>query len=875
MELTPSGLNTEHRTPNTALSRLYLELRFRDQDVPLFHYTGNDAMRHNYAGKTPRGGKIVWDLVQGWVPCDWKAEPGPNNGIIWDSTQIKHWSPGNRDNFCPYVWLGAEERGLAWFAGTDHGYVNDGQQAVQTLSREGDQVVLRVYFIQKPITFDKPLRYTFGLQASPTKPLRADWRTHKVPGGSGVAVHVWGGYICSDKYPDGRDFTIVDKLMEARKTGKVDEAWFSAKDKNRAWSDMKVHYESPWLGDVGNTAGHLANQKNYGDGKSGTATYFEEHVQYTRTSEWQVFQDEWSSSEFNRFQKDDGCASQAARSYRDFALHYANEWMKRGVGMYFDNTMHRVVDNPYNQDFIGRTITIWEQRDYYKRIWKVLTRLNLTGGTPYELDFTGHITNTQTTPQNTWFTATLDLEQPYRFDMSRPARNIPAGDASWMGAGKWWRLPFPPDYTRAMTISRTIGATPYIMFPLPNWGDYRDAAMRNSLTEENWNSDGGMQLVHEIARPSDAPGWGSTYEGPFHGIRLSDYLAWFGYGQSNVVVHNYWEEKPFVTVSDPLVTWLALERKVAGVGCQVSGGKPAGTAGSNSLNPEPRTPKPSFAGLLLLQSYKEDPVTVSVQYLGGGAMMDFFTREVFTADAQGAVKIPVAGLYGTRLLAVAKSRAELPAIPGAGDILVDDFELGMSAALKLPRGNMSVVADDRLSGNHVLRIPPGHPGVHQLVLQNPEAIPAGDATLSFKFRLPEAPKKTGRGGVLAVTYRSTRFYPNSQGYDLRLACDRAADGKLSWFIDKVTATRNNKPEPFTNIGIDLTGNTIPGIPVDTQWHRLTLQAKGARQTIRLDDTVVFEGDSDASLDNRFTLAPGWGWEASIPYVELDDLRLRK
>jgi hypothetical protein len=175
----------------------------------------------------------------------------------------------------------------------------------------------------------------------------------------------------------------------------------------------------------------------------------------------------------------------------------------------------------------------------------------------------------------------------------------------------------------------------------------------------------------------------------------------------------------------------------------------------------------------------------------------------------------------------------------------------------------------------VLRIPPGHPGVHQLVLQNPEAIPAGDATLSFKFRLPVPPQKTGRAGVLAITYRSTSFYPNGQGYDLRLACDRAADGKLSWFMDKVAATRNNKPEPFTNIGIDLTGNTIPGIPVDTQWHRLTMKVKGARQTIRLDDTVVFEGDSDASLDNRFTLAPGWGWEASIPYVEIDDLRLQK
>jgi hypothetical protein len=180
---------------------------------------------------------------------------------------------------------------------------------------------------------------------------------------------------------------------------------------------MKIQYEAPWLTNVENFAASAVTQ--FKTGQNTSSVYFEEHAQITRCPEWQVFQDEWSTSEFNRFQLEDGNWSQAARSYRDFALYFANEWMKRGVSMYFDNTYHRLVTNPYNQDFIGRTITIWEQRDYYKRIWKRLTALNLAGETPYELDFTGHVTNTQTVPQNTWFTATLDLEQDYRVDKTR------------------------------------------------------------------------------------------------------------------------------------------------------------------------------------------------------------------------------------------------------------------------------------------------------------------------------------------------------------------------------------------------------------------------------------------------------------------------
>jgi hypothetical protein len=825
------------------VGRMYLEIELPDAAVPFFHYTANDSHRHCYAGKTPRGGKITWQLDQGWVPCDWKAEPGPADGVIWDSTQIRYWSPNNHDNFCPYIWLGAEERGLAWFAGTDHGYVNDGREPVQTLSREGDKVVLRVFFLQQPTTLDKPLSYTFGLQASPTKPLRPDWRTHQVPGGAGCPVNVWGGYLCSDKYPDGGDFTIVDKVQEARKTGTVDEAFFKEKDKARVWPDMKIQFDAPWLPDVLRFAGTGASDFKRGTPKVWSVTYFEEHNTNPRCAEWQVFQDEWANGEFHRFQEGDFTWSQAARSYRDFALYYANEWMKRGVSLYFDNTQHRVVTNPYNQGFVGRTSTIWEQRDYYKRIWKRMTALNLSGEPPYELDFTGHITNVQTIPQNTWFTAELDLEQDYRVDMSRKAPDWMGQAAAGLGgAHSGYRLPFPPDYTRAMTIGRTVGTIPHIMSMLSNFGSgFSDRDFLAKMPAVQWRSEKGMQLVHEVDRPSAAPTWGPDTRG----LRLAEYLAWFGYGQPGVAVHNYWEEKPFVSVSDSEVTWLALARKTS---------------------PE---------GLLILQSYKADPVSVTVRFPGGSAMMDLFTRELFTADARGAVAIPLAGIYGTRLLAVAKDRKELPAASAAGDLAFADFELGLSSSLKLMRSNMAVVDDAQQSGNHVLRIRPGHPGHERMALENPEAIPPGDMNLSFRFRLPVVPEKTGACGLLSVFYRHSKEYPKDCGYELRLQVRRADDGTAAWVVEKVRPLREGKEETFAEVGANLIGKPLSGIPVDTQWHRLTIETRGSRHVIRVDDTVVLEGTSDASLTGGFSIGPGWGWDLPLPSIEIDDLKVQK
>jgi hypothetical protein len=96
------------------------------------------------------------------------------------------------DNFRPVMWLGDEERGLEWFAESDENWFSDEPGRVTEVKREGDRVVLRLHVVMKPVELapDGPrpsLSYTFGLQATPVKPVEKDawdYRTFHVSQGT-------------------------------------------------------------------------------------------------------------------------------------------------------------------------------------------------------------------------------------------------------------------------------------------------------------------------------------------------------------------------------------------------------------------------------------------------------------------------------------------------------------------------------------------------------------------------------------------------------------------------------------------------------------------------------------------------------------------
>jgi len=84
--------------------------------------------------------------------------------------------------FKPFIWLGNEERGFAWFSESDRNWANVDPQQVLKVERRGDTVLLLVKLIDKPISMQAgaPLAYTMGFQATPVKPIPRDWHEWRI-----------------------------------------------------------------------------------------------------------------------------------------------------------------------------------------------------------------------------------------------------------------------------------------------------------------------------------------------------------------------------------------------------------------------------------------------------------------------------------------------------------------------------------------------------------------------------------------------------------------------------------------------------------------------------------------------------------------------
>lgn len=108
--------------------------------------------------------------------------------------------------FKPFVWLGDEDRGLAWFCESDEHWQPAQADRALTVDRDSDAVVLRCHLVERPMVIDRALTYTFGFQATPVKdPPKTAWDyriTHhgnygleRQPGGSAGLTYPAAGHL--------------------------------------------------------------------------------------------------------------------------------------------------------------------------------------------------------------------------------------------------------------------------------------------------------------------------------------------------------------------------------------------------------------------------------------------------------------------------------------------------------------------------------------------------------------------------------------------------------------------------------------------------------------------------------------------------------
>lgn len=564
------------------IKRLWIDVPLRDAEVPLLHTIG-DGLRQNYAGAAPAG-----------------------QGAVWDGSRVvrhERW----RNAFVPYIWLGAAERGLAFFAENDKGWVTEkGHSKTPTheLVREGHRLTLRVYLINRPVTLTEPRSLTVGLQASPTKPLPDHWRQTIPYAPGGLAVVPWGGLQCASQGPYGDDWQIVEKILEPRRGLKFDEAWFA--EYARRHHPPQVHGNADWT----YYAGHFASRAHDVGPDRPLAVYQEEMRAAHSRPEWIVYQDEWKTSDGPqpRTQPDgldltgghrslsDISTIAFPRSYADFGTWIANEWLSRGVSLYWDNTyLYPTYNTRTSAAYLAEdgkiqpALTIWNVREYHQRVWHRLQQWRRER--PEPLEWTLHMTNTQVLPVHTWGTVQLDHE---------------------LGS----KRPFSPEWLMTETIGRQTGNLPLSLYEV--YG--RDNEIVKALPKEQAERiEWGLRAVHEIQR-----------RGP-----LEKMLTDFGYGTGDVAVHNYWEDRPVARVAPAAVKWLALA-------------------------------KPSARELLLvLASWSEQAVRAEVRLdvaaagladVGGLHVEDIETGQVVAESAAAPLTLDIPAPWGNRLLRIRQAR---------------------------------------------------------------------------------------------------------------------------------------------------------------------------------------------------------------------------
>jgi len=593
MELLPADKPAEIR-------QLWIDIPLKSRDTPLLHEV-SDYIRKNFSGFTPEG-----------------------QGVVWDSTKSRRTARW-LNPFTSYIWLGAEERGLCWFAENDKNWITaKGEHAkpLQEIVRKDDTLTLRVYLVNVPTTIKEKHALVFGLQTSPTKPMPDNWRakTTTMPGGSGP-VNPWGGLHCGYKGPYRNDWQIVDKIVESQKTGVFDEPWFKA---------YVAKYDPPpcygnwnWL----ESCRVFARMR-----QRPAMTYQEELIQSVVQPEWQTFQDQWRNAgtlgtemiEFTQhewpteevFRQKDPKKRQSnpsmyvnyCRSYQDYGCWHANEWFRRGVSAYWDNTFPKYTYNTRNSAAyktasgqVQPAMVIWNEREYMKRIWNLLQYWRRHQSDP--LEWSHHMTDALLLPFASWATVILD----YELDSTRP---------------------FPPEMHRAKATGRQVGAIPYWLYTPAGSRNPVVVALAKERSDIPGRADWGMKMVHEALRTEYTGGSSLIKNARVDAPNLEKIVVGYGYTSPDTVIHNYWDERPAARVSHNQVKWIVMARP------------------------------PDKTLLMVLQSWATDTVAVKVTW---DDQVVGFTPGIEVLDAESGARLPVSadtvgfelpGPYGVRLIKV-------------------------------------------------------------------------------------------------------------------------------------------------------------------------------------------------------------------------------
>lgn len=290
-----------------AIDRLMLTVPLKDGEAPLFHAVAPDTIRNNPSGCVPAG-----------------------PGTVWDGTKLfrKPQAPDDlyAPSVVPYIWLGAERRGLCVFVNDTKGMALDPVKPSVRIVRKSGVLRLEYDLVNVTTKLDGVRRISFGLQATPVKTadkaLARDYQGPNVTRPTNMIARVGIDWRTSgfenhwSRVPKDGNWKLFTDAM-SRSCSVADSYPFKYSDPTLTWEKDEAvrYYASEWI--------------SRPTGYEGAVRTF------------------------------------LVPSSIDYVLYRHNEWLDLGLkGLYFDDMFLIPCRNP---DTAGGSFGILEMRELVKR----------------------------------------------------------------------------------------------------------------------------------------------------------------------------------------------------------------------------------------------------------------------------------------------------------------------------------------------------------------------------------------------------------------------------------------------------------------------------------------------------------------------------
>ena len=419
------------------VDRLSLIMPIKDREAPLMHICTVDSIRSNPTGAVPKG-----------------------EGVVWDGRGLSRYTgaldPMFAPQVVPYVWLGAEQRGISWFVNDTCGMRHDPAKSALRIRRVGKVLQLEADFITRPSRLKEGHAVSFGIQATPVKPVdRALGRHFQnsvgfCPEGmisrftvAGDSSGFWNSWA---RRPWNDDWSLLEANCRQAATAAYSNglmraftAYTNASDRalDEYAKDLPVmHGKTPHVKWMRSVRAHSLMKTLAIKKPSFTSKYSDPTLNWKCEPAQKAYRSEWVSQRTGYIGAERNFLTP---SYIDYCMFYYEKLARSGVkGIYFDDMFPMTCRNPDtsakcdDEGVWHGSFGILEMRELVKRTAVMQHTLKLT---PRYLQV--HMTNCLLVPAFAFATSAVSWEDHYGEEV--------------------FQKRFPLDYVRAESLGSQVG----------------------------------------------------------------------------------------------------------------------------------------------------------------------------------------------------------------------------------------------------------------------------------------------------------------------------------------------------------------------------------------------------------------------------------